>query len=83
MVRLEKILYEQILNTKFLKRERVLASPSKWYNESRHEFTKIQSHNFLVKGWGSKIYRFLEPFTARLTYQWIRDITQQRGLLNK
>jgi hypothetical protein len=43
MVRLEKIAYEQLVNTKMFKRERVIGSPSKWYNESRYPATKVAS----------------------------------------
>jgi hypothetical protein len=35
MVRLEKIVYEQLVNTRALKRERLLSRPSKWYSEPR------------------------------------------------
>lgn len=35
MVRLEKLVYEQLVNIKALRRERVIGSPRKWYSEPR------------------------------------------------
>lgn len=81
MVRLEKIIYEQIFNNKLLNRQRVLGSPSKWFNENRHDFIKIKSYELLQTGWTGRIYRMLEPIIAKMSYQWIRDLCKQRGML--
>lgn len=81
MARLEKILYEQLFNSKLLNRQRVLGSPSKWFNENRHDFVKIKSHEFLQTGLSGRIYKMLEPVIAKMSYQWIRDLCKQRGML--
>ncbi len=79
MVRLEKIVYEKLVNTQTLKRARVLGAPQKWYNESRDDAYSVSAHKLFREGLTARIYRLLEPAIARLTYQWYRDYALQRG----
>lgn len=44
MVRIEKVLYEQLVNIKQLNRGRTMAAPSKWYTENRHDAMKVAAH---------------------------------------
>jgi len=79
MVRLEKLLYERILNIRALKRERIIGAPQKWYAESRSDSLKVAANKLFNEGITATILRWLEPFLAKYTYQFMRDIALQRG----
>ncbi len=76
MVRLEKVLYEQILNVKALGRARTIATPQKWYNENRHEAYKVAAYRVLHTGITGAVYRAFEPFFSVVFWKWARDIAQ-------
>ncbi|KAL4480456.1 hypothetical protein ABPG74_020972 [Tetrahymena malaccensis] len=80
MVRLEKILWEQLVNVKAFSRQRVIGAPSKWYNENRTEWFKVAQHNAFNTGFSGVILRALEPILAKFIYRWRLDIAHQRGL---
>lgn len=42
MVRLEKIAYEQVVNSKTLGRARAIVTPAKWYVANPHEQNKCK-----------------------------------------
>lgn len=65
MVRLEKVLYEQLVNTNALKRARKLTVPSKWYTENRNDAYKVAAHKVFNEGITSIVLRTLEPILSR------------------
>lgn len=73
MVRLEKVITEQIFNNKAFRRARVLSTPSKWYTESRNDVYNVASHKLFNEGLTSIIFRVIEPAISYLTYKWARD----------
>jgi len=79
-MRIEKALYEQFVNIRQLNRARVIGTSSKWYNENRHDAYKVAAHKFCNEGLTSKVYRWLEPLLAKMTFRWMQDIAHQRGL---
>lgn len=68
MVRLEKQIWETLLNTPVLGRARQLGRPSKWYTENRNDAYKVAAHKVFNQGLSAKFFRFLEPFLARFTW---------------
>eukprot|EP01016_Furgasonia_blochmanni_P002649 TRINITY_DN1102_c0_g1_i1.p1 TRINITY_DN1102_c0_g1~~TRINITY_DN1102_c0_g1_i1.p1 ORF type:complete len:370 (+),score=147.36 TRINITY_DN1102_c0_g1_i1:135-1244(+) len=80
MVRLEKVLYERLVNTKTFGRARQIATPAKYYNENRAESLYVGSFYLLATGLTGRIYRFIEPVISKLGYQWARDVAISRGL---
>lgn len=80
MVRLEKILYEQILNNKVLGRARKMTSPTKWFYESRQSVMSIAAHKLFQQGITGKLFKLVEPAFAWLFYKWPKEIANSRGL---
>ena len=80
MVRIEKALWEQLVNTKMFSRQRVVAAPRKWYNENRTEWFTVAQHNAFNTGISGIILRALDPLLAKFSYRWKLDIAHQRGL---
>ncbi len=68
MVRLEKILYEQLVNTKQFKRERLIGRPSKWYTEARTPVIRQTAVRLCTEGFTGSLFRLVEPIIARFTY---------------
>jgi hypothetical protein len=79
MVRLEKVLWERLLNTRALGRERVIGAPSKWFEANRHNEAKVASHYMYTQGLRASVFRMFEPLMAWLFYRWPRDIAVNRG----
>ncbi|CAK62649.1 unnamed protein product (macronuclear) [Paramecium tetraurelia] len=80
MVRLEKLVYEQLVNIRALKRERIIGSPRKWYSEPRTPAMTLQAVKLFTQGWTGLIYKFVEPLFARFLYRWMRNIGLDRGV---
>ncbi|CAK64456.1 unnamed protein product (macronuclear) [Paramecium tetraurelia] len=80
MVRLEKLVYEQLVNIRALKRERIIGSPRKWYSEPRTPAMTLQAVKLFTSGWTGLIYKFVEPLFARFLYRWMRNIGLDRGV---
>jgi hypothetical protein len=74
MVRLEKVILEKFLNSKPLKRQRAISSPSKWYKEDKIDNMLVAATKIYDHGISGKIFKYLEPAFAYLGYNWIRDI---------
>lgn len=80
MVRLEKVLYEKILNNKTLGRARNITTPRKWINVSANDYNAVQA------GWTHEhsifariMEKVLYPFYRKFWWEWQRDLTLQRG----
>jgi hypothetical protein len=67
-VRFEKIVYEQLVNTRQLRRERVLSHPKKWYSEARTPAMKLAAIKLFDEGLTGRLYRMVEPIVARFVY---------------
>lgn len=80
MVRFEKLLWEQVANTKVLGRERTFVTPSKWFNINRSDWYKATQHTVFNTGISGAIFRGLEPIFQKFIYRWKLDIAHQRGL---
>ncbi|CAD8124157.1 unnamed protein product [Paramecium sonneborni] len=80
MVRLEKLIYEQLVNIRALKRERIIGSPRKWYSEPRTPAMTLSAVKLFTQGWTGFLYKFVEPLFARFFYRWMRNIGLERGL---
>jgi len=80
-MRFEKLLYEKVVNTRMLNRQRVMGNPKKWFNENRTEAHRIVAHKFFNQGITGAIFRPLEGIMSWLFYQWPRDIAVRRGLI--
>lgn len=80
MVRLEKVAWERLFNTKMLGRERALGAPKKWFEANRHREVKVASFYYFTQGLRASIFRMLEPVMAYFFWKWPRDIALQRGL---
>lgn len=80
MVRLEKVLYEQLVNTRTFKRERIISAPSKWYSEPRVPSLTLAAMRLYTQGITGQLFKLVEPFFARFVYNWTRDHALQRGL---
>jgi len=57
-----------------------MGTPSKWYNENRHDAFKVASNRMFNQGITGFVFKIFEPLLARLTYRWWRDIASSRGL---
>lgn len=79
MVRFEKLIYEKILNSKALGRERVISSPKKWFTANRHREVKVAAHYYFTGGLRAAIFRTIEPVMSWLFWKWPRDIALNRG----
>ena len=78
MVRLEKIAYEQIINSKTLGRARAIVTPAKWYIANPHEQNKCKCK--LIQ---SLLTSFSEePFSEDSCYQSIRLGLTLKGTSN-
>eukprot|EP01015_Nassula_variabilis_P027161 TRINITY_DN551_c0_g1_i5.p1 TRINITY_DN551_c0_g1~~TRINITY_DN551_c0_g1_i5.p1 ORF type:complete len:324 (+),score=83.20 TRINITY_DN551_c0_g1_i5:157-1128(+) len=80
MVRFEKIAWEKFINSKALKRERVIGSPQKWHREDKFDNMLVASYKMFEYGISGKVLRMVEPLFAYFGYNWIRDIGLQQGL---
>ncbi|CAD8125101.1 unnamed protein product [Paramecium sonneborni] len=80
MVRLEKLLYEQLLNIRALNRQRIIGSPRKWYSEPRTPALTLSAMKLFTQGVTGQIYKMVEPLFARFFYRWMRNIGLDRGL---
>lgn len=80
MVRLEKVAWERLFNTKMFGRERAIAAPKKWFDVNRHEEVKVGAFYYYTQGLRASIFRMIEPIMAYFFYKWPRDIALQRGL---
>ncbi|CAD8118402.1 unnamed protein product [Paramecium sonneborni] len=80
MVRLEKLIYEQLVNIRALKRERIIGSPRKWYSEPRTPAMTLSAVKLFTQGLSGQIYKLVEPLFARFFYRWMRNIGLERGL---
>lgn len=80
MVRLEKVLYEKVINNQAVGRARGIGAPRKWFNVNPSDYKKVQAE-YLYEN--SLFYRMAEkimyPFMKRFWWQWQRDIALQRG----
>jgi len=79
MVKLEKLLYEQTINSQLFGRARVIATPRKW-NLAQQNPSRILYGAGLSKSIFGSLNRLFEPVRAMFVYRWIRDIVLQRGL---
>jgi len=79
MVRLEKVAWERLFNTKMFGRERAIAAPKKWFDVNRHEEVKVGAFYYYTQGLRASIFRMIEPIMAYFFYKWPRDIALQRG----
>lgn len=80
-MRFEKLLYEKVVNTQMLKRQRVITSPKKWFNTQRNEAHRIVAHKVFNQGITGAIHRAIEPLLSWAFYKWPREIALQRGLV--
>jgi hypothetical protein len=80
MVRFEKLIWEQLVNTRALGRERVISTPRKWFNSFRHEENKVAAHYWYTTGLTGVFFKAFERPLSWLFWQWPRDIALQRGL---
>ncbi|CAK67090.1 unnamed protein product (macronuclear) [Paramecium tetraurelia] len=80
MVRLEKLVYEQLVNIRALNRQRIIGSPRKWYSEPRTPAMTLSAMKLFTQGWTGLIYKMVEPLFARFLYRWMRNIGLDRGL---
>jgi len=80
MVRLEKVLYEKLLNNRVLGRSRTITTPRKWINTSPNDYNAVQAgwmhdHSIFAK----TMEKILYPFYKKFWWEWQRDLTLQRG----
>jgi len=80
MVRLEKVLYEKLLNNKALGRARNITTPKKWINHNPTEYNAVQAgwlhdNSIVAKFWEKVLY----PFYKKFWWEWQRDLALQRG----
>lgn len=80
-MRLEKVAYERIINTRMFGRQRKLEHPKKWYHQDKEKNQAILAHQVLNTGITGMIFRAVEPVIAWLFWKWPRDIALQRGLV--
>lgn len=81
MVRLEKALYEKLVNTSVLGRARTIATPKKWMQHNPEDYKAVQAAYMEDNSFLHKVYdKILYPFYQRFWWQWQRDIALQRGL---
>lgn len=80
MVRLERVLYERVVNIAALGRARNISGPRKWVNHNPVEYNAVQA------GWKADTSPFtkimekiLYPFYKRFWWGWQRDLALQRG----
>jgi hypothetical protein len=80
MVRLEKVLYEKLLNNKALGRARGVGAPKKWINHNPIEYNAAQAgylhdNSITAKFWEKVLY----PFYQKFWWEYQRDHALQRG----
>lgn len=80
MVRFEKLLWESLVNTKALGRERVISTPKKWFTANRHREVKVAAHYYYTEGLRSKLFRSVEGVMSWIFWKWPRDIAVNKGL---
>lgn len=80
MVRFEKLLWEKLVNTRALGRQRVIDVPRKWFNSSYHKDNKIAANYAFNTGIFKSIFRSLEGAFSWAFWKWPRDYALQRGL---
>lgn len=80
MVRLERILWERMLNVRALGRQRVIKAPVKWNYESPAEVSRYMALNLFERGVTSAFWSFIEPLIAWMIYRYPRDLLLQQGL---
>jgi len=79
-VRFEKLAYEKVVNSAVLNRSRKMSAPAKHYQQNPLKGKSIDSYTLFHEGMTQHIFRFIEPFVARFTYQHKRDLYLQKGL---
>ena len=80
MVRLEKQLYEKILNTKTMGRARNIGTPVKWHNTNPQDYNGVQAGYLHDKSLLAKVMeKILYPFYKKFWWEWQRDLALQRG----
>lgn len=79
MVRFEKLLWESLVNTKALGRERVIGAPKKWFTANRHREVKVAAHYYYTEGLRSKLFRSVENVMSWIFWKWPRDIAVNKG----
>jgi hypothetical protein len=57
-----------------LGRCRVIATPSKHFNENRNDAFKVAANKVFNQGVTGIVLRAVEPILAKFTYRWYRDI---------
>jgi len=80
MVRLEKVLYERVLNNRTLGRARNITTPKKWMNHNPTDYNHVQAgwlheHSIFAK----VMEKLLYPFYRKFWWEWQRDLMLQRG----
>jgi len=80
MVRFEKLLWERLVNTKALGRQRVIASPRKWFTGDRDTESKVAAHYYFNTGIFGAVFKSLEGVFSWIFWKWPRDYAFQRGL---
>jgi len=79
-MRFEKLIWESLVNTKTFGRERVIASPRKWFTASRNKENKVAAHYYFTHGIRASIFKSMEGVFSWLFWKWPRDFALQRGL---
>jgi len=80
MVRFEKLVWERLINVKALGRQRVIASPRKWFTANRNTENKIAAHYYFNTGIVGAAFKAVEGALSWGIWKWSRDVALQRGL---
>lgn len=80
MVRFEKLIWEQLVNTKMFGRERVIGTPKKWFTANRHREVKVAAHYYFTGGLRASAFKAVEGAMSWLFWKWPRDIAVNKGL---